>query len=166
MGFKAINGCLAGTKRFETKKKILRKMGFSIGDNTKVVGPLICTSLLLDIGENCWVGRGFEIHGNGKVTIGACCDIAPNVHIHTGGHVLGNVNRRAGEGICNNITIGDGCWICAEATIVNCVNIGRGAVILPGAVVTKDVPPNAMVGGIPAKIIKMLPSDLDEKGNS
>lgn len=158
IGFHAINGRLAGTKHFEKKAKILRKIGFLIGRNTKIVGPFVCTSCYLEIGKDCWIGRGFEINGNGKVIIGDCCDIAPNVHIHTGGHLIGGENRRAGEGICNNITIGNGCWICAEAVIVNSVKIGQGSIILPGAVVTKDVPPNTMVGGVPAKTLKTLDS--------
>ena len=162
-GFRALNGRLAGTKCFKKKAKILRKMGFSIGENTKVVGPFTSTSSSLKIGNECWIGRGFEINGNGKVTIGNCCDIAPNVHIHTGGHLIGNKKRRAGDGICNDITIGDGCWICAEAVIVNSVNVGQGSIVLPGAVVTNDVPPNTMVGGIPAKIIKTISPELEIK---
>ena len=119
----------------------------------------------MTIGDDCWIGRGFEVNGNGKVRIGDRCDIAPNVHIHTGGYLIGDGNRRVGEGVCNDVTIGDGCWICAEDTIVNCVNIGQGSIVLPGAVVTKDVPPNTVVGGVPAKIIKMLPLGSGDKGD-
>lgn len=53
-----------------------------------------------------------------------------------------------------NIVISDDVWIGARATILSGVNIGQGAIIAAGAVVTKDVPPYAIVGGVPAKIIK------------
>ena len=54
------------------------------------------------------------------------------------------------------IIIDDGCWIGANATIIGGVTIGEGAVVAAGAVVTKDVEPYTMVGGVPAKIIKEL----------
>ena len=50
--------------------------------------------------------------------------------------------------------IGDGCWIGSRAMIMQGVTLGEGAVVATGAVVTKDVPPYAIVGGVPAKIIK------------
>ena len=53
-----------------------------------------------------------------------------------------------------NTIIGDGCWIGSRAMIMQGVELGEGAVVATGAVVTKDVPPYAVVGGVPAKIIK------------
>ncbi len=53
-----------------------------------------------------------------------------------------------------NIVIGDDVWIGARATIMSNVNIGQGSIVAAGALVTKDVPPYSMVGGVPAKIIK------------
>ena len=50
--------------------------------------------------------------------------------------------------------IGDGCWIGSRAMIMQGVTLGEGAVVATGAVVTKDVPPYAIVGGVPAKVIK------------
>ncbi len=58
------------------------------------------------------------------------------------------------DSVANPPTIGNDVWIGSNATILQGVNIGNGAVIAAGAVVTKDVPPYAIVGGVPAKIIK------------
>ena len=52
------------------------------------------------------------------------------------------------------VTIGNDCWIGERVSIVGGCSIGDGAVVLTGAVVTKDVPPYAVVGGVPAKILK------------
>lgn len=54
------------------------------------------------------------------------------------------------------VVIGNGVWIGANVTILGGVNIGDGAVVAAGAVVTKDVPAKTLVGGVPAKIIKQL----------
>ncbi|UHT64047.1 CatB-related O-acetyltransferase [Acinetobacter lwoffii] len=56
--------------------------------------------------------------------------------------------------LAGDTVIGDGCWIGSRAMIMQGVNLGEGAVVATGAVVTKNVPPYAVVGGVPAKIIK------------
>ena len=62
-----------------------------------------------------------------------------------------------------NIVIDDYVWIASRATILPNVHIGRGAVIATGAVVTKDVPPLAIVGGVPARIIKYRQDCMEYK---
>lgn len=61
------------------------------------------------------------------------------------------------------VNIGNDCWINSNVTIISGVNVGDGAVLLAGAVITKDVPPYAIVGGVPAKIIKYRYSEADIK---
>lgn len=153
-----VNRVFVGTEPrwFETKRRLLNKLrNVNIGENTKIVGPITNTAKLT-IGKNCWIGKNFIVNGNGDVTISDNCDVAPEVIINTGGHKIGDANRRAGEGITTNVTIGKGCWLCARSTIVNNVTIGNGCIILPCSCVGKDVPDNAMVGGVPAKIVKIL----------
>lgn len=144
-------------KWFETKRRLLNKLDiYDIGENTKIVGPITNTAKLV-IGKNCWIGKNFIVNGNGNVTISDNCDIAPEVIINTGGHLVGDANRRAGEGVSTDTKIGKGCWLCARSTIVNDCTIGDGCIILPCCCVTGNVPDNAMVGGVPAKIIKIMP---------
>lgn len=63
----------------------------------------------------------------------------------------------------NYIVIGNDVWIGAKVTLINGISIGDGAVILAGAVVSKDVPPYAIVGGVPAKILRYRysPDDIE-----
>ena len=59
------------------------------------------------------------------------------------------------------VTVEEDVWIGARVTLMSGVTIGRGCIIAAGAVVTKDIPDNSMVGGVPAKVLKSLPNDVD-----
>lgn len=157
-----VNHILAGTKFFSLKRRLLCSIGCQIGENTKVVGPLHNTGELR-IGDNCWVGKNLTVHGNGTVEIGNNCDIAPDVTFLTGGHQVGNAERRAGLGETYRITVGSGVWIGARATVLLNTSIGDGVVIAACACVTRDVPCNTLVGGVTAKKIKELEDGAAER---
>lgn len=150
-----INRIYKGTRFFNKKVKLLRKVGVVLGDNTKVVGPLFCTGKLV-IGDNCWIGKNLNVYGNGIVTIEDNCDIAPNVSFHTGGHRIGNEDRRAGEGLIYNQIIGAGTWVCGNSTFIKDSGTGKGCVVAACACVKDKFEDNVLVGGVPAKIIKKL----------
>ena len=151
----SVNRLFVGVKRFEEKRKLLNWIGHQIGEGTKIVGPIDCTAEL-EIGKSCWIGKNFVVNGNGKLTIGDNCDIAPEVSFQTGGHEIGTTERRAGKGVKYNIQVGNGCWIGARSTILGGVSIGNGCVIAACACVTKSTEENTLYGGVPAKAIKQL----------
>ena len=153
--FKLINGRYCGKSNFDKKRKLLVKCGFDIGEGTKIVGPIYISSSIT-IGKNCWIGRGFEAQGNGKITIGDNCDIAPQVILNTGGHVIGTHDRRAGDCIINNITIGSGCWIGLRTTVIGTVTIGGGTIIGACSLVNKSIECDSLAFGVPAKTIRIL----------
>ena len=155
VNFFIINHFLSGTHFFALKRGLLRIAGYKVGDGTRVVGPLKVTATL-EIGRNCFIGTGFHIHGNGKVIIGDCCDIAPEVVILTGSHNIGDNMRRAGNGYNGTVTIGDGCWIGGCSRILPEVSIGDGAVIAACSVVNKTIPENTMAAGVPCVAKKEL----------
>lgn len=152
-----INHVFIGTKPYACmmKRKLFRLIGCSIGNNTTIVGPIDCKGFF-SIGENCWIGKNFIINGNGFVEIGNNCDIGPEVTFQTGGHVIGNQFRRAGEGVIFNQKVGNGTWIGGRSTICNNSKIGNSCVVAACSCVVHDVPNNSLVGGVPAKIIRNL----------
>ena len=94
------------------------------------------------------------------VYIGDHVMIGPNTLITTVGHPLSPKSRRQHLAQAKSIKIGNDVWIGGNVTILPGVNIGNNVVIAAGAVVTKDVPDNCVVGGVPAKKIKDIENDL------
>ena len=93
------------------------------------------------------------------IHIGDNCMLAPGVHIYTATHPLDPVDRNSGQEYGKPVTIGHNVWLGGRAVINPGVTIGDNAVVASGAVVVKNVPANAVVGGNPARIIKMLESE-------
>lgn len=97
-----------------------------------------------------------------ELIIGDNVDIAQETNIWTLEHDVNDDNHRVVPG---RVVIEDHVWIASRVTILPNVHIGRGAVIASGAVVTKDVPPKAIVGGVPAKIIGIRENELTYVNN-
>ena len=95
--------------------------------------------------------------GRGGLKIGNNVDIARDVCIWTAEH---NVHSDTHEYVSDGVEIGDYVWIASRAIVLPGVKIGRGAVVAAGSVVTKDVAPMVVVGGVPAKIIGKRQSSL------
>lgn len=110
----------------------------------------------LELGDRVDIGEFTHIRANGGVRIGSGVLIAANVTITSRGH---NVELpRWGVTADAPVVIEDDVWIGAGAIVLPGVTIGRGSVVAAGAVVTADVPPFTVVGGVPAKTIKPVPN--------
>uniref|UniRef100_UPI0030DD06E6 acyltransferase n=1 Tax=Paucibacter hankyongi TaxID=3133434 RepID=UPI0030DD06E6 len=110
----------------------------------------------IKIGSNVWINRGCELYGSmlsreGRITIGDNCALGPRVRILSATH---DYRYLALPDTSANVVINEFVWIGAGATILPGVQIGKGAIIGAGSVVTKDVAPFTIVGGNPAKFIK------------
>ena len=148
-----VNHLCDGAYLFELKRKLLNMIGYSLGEGTKVVGPIYCTAEL-KTGSDCWLGRNFTIHGNGLVEMGDNCDIAKDVTFLTGRQAA--EAREEGERRNCSIRVGEGCWIGAHATLGRNVTIGKGCMILADACVMKNMPEKTLIGGVPARIVRKL----------
>lgn len=162
----AVQGCqmlesVAVTDR-AGKEAAIRALFGSVGKNPNVLPGFIC-----DNGRNIHVGD--EFLANYRVTIldiaevrmGNNVWIGPNTLITTINHPMTPSGRRKHLGIAKPIIIGDDVWIGGNVTIVAGVHIGNNVVVAAGAVVTKDVPDNSLVGGVPAKWIRTLEDDVE-----
>lgn len=108
----------------------------------------------LHIGENVFFNSGCRFQDQGGIYIGDNTMIGHNVVLATINHDLNPENR--GTNLPKPIHIGRNVWIGANATVLPGVTIGDNAVVAAGAVVTKDVEENTVVGGVPAKLLRRI----------
>ncbi|MGE8513089.1 Acetyltransferase (isoleucine patch superfamily) [Chryseobacterium rhizoplanae] len=140
--------------------EILKRLSEIVGGKLKNVA--VFTPIYINYGKNLNIGKNVFINFDctfltlGGITIEDDVLIGPKVSLITENHPLQPQHRKGLMG--KSILIRKNAWIGANATILPGVTIGENAVIAAGAVVSKDVPDNVVVGGIPAKIIKTIES--------
>jgi acetyltransferase-like isoleucine patch superfamily enzyme len=121
----------------------------------------------MSIGDYTSIPKGSVFYCGVPLTIGKKVVFGPRPTIITGDHrtdVIGKYIKDVREKLPENdlpVVIEDDVWTGANVTILKGVTIGRGSIIAAGAVVTKSCPPYSIIGGVPAKVIKMRFS-LDE----
>lgn len=129
----------------------------SVGHNFRFNKPFRCDyGCNIHIGENFFANFNLTILDEAEVRIGNNVLIGPNVSIYTACHPLEVVERNEWIEWAEPVTIGDSVWIGGGVTILPGVTICDNSVIGAGSVVSKDVPPNVVVAGNPAKIIKTI----------
>lgn len=163
----AVQGCqrLNAISVLDTveRETAVRELFGSVGKEPVVLPVFNC-----DNGRNIHVGDYFLANYNvtildiAEVRMGDHVWIAPNTLITTVNHPLTPKGRREFLGIAKPVKIGNDVWIGGNVTILPGVTIGNNVVVAAGAVVTKDVPDNCLVGGVPAKIIRELENDTDD----
>lgn len=132
---------------------------FSLGKNSIIE----CTGVIRELGEELIIGENVGIAANafiamrGKVEIGDNTIFGPGVSIHAENHNFEKLDIpiKLQGATRKGVKIGQDCWIGSKAIILDGVNIGNHVIVAAGAVVNKDVPDYAIVGGVPAKVIKM-----------
>lgn len=147
------NNLLSLAKRYS----MLKAKSKFVGANVLVRDG--CTLLNIDkltLGNNVSIQPMCYLECYGGITIGNDVSIAHDVSIISSTHIYDSINLPIkDQGVLEKpVFIGNNVWIGAKAIILGGVKIGNNSIIGAGAVVTKDVPDNVIVGGVPAKIIK------------
>lgn len=109
----------------------------------------------MKLGRNVFVNQNCTFYDLGGLAIGDDVMIGPNVSLITSGHPV-EPSRRRDFVVAKPIVIERNVWIGAGATIVGGVTVGENSVVAAGAVVTRDVAPNVLVGGNPAAVIRSI----------
>ncbi len=134
---------------------ILRAFGAQMGRGVVVRGNVnVSFPWRLTVGDHVWIGEDVGILSLAKVTIESHVCISQRAYLCTGSH---DYRREDFKLVVRPITVRTGSWIAAAAFIAPGVEIGAGAVVAAGSVVTQDVPPNTLVRGNPAGVVKELP---------
>ena len=123
-------------------------------DDVRILTPFICDfGNRVKFGKNVFINHSAILSASGGIEFGDGVMIAPGVRIATINH---DFYERHTKYTYGKVVIKKNAWIGMNVTVCPGVTIGRYAVVAVGAVVTKDVPDYAVVGGVPAKVIKML----------
>lgn len=153
-------------RRRRAKQRALEKLIPSAkGQSLGVFAPLYCEyGVNIHVGRECFVNYNCTFLDVAPITLGDGVWIGANVTLATPMHPFlaeERLNADYPDGrhdleYAAPITIKDGCWICSSATICGGVTIGENSIVAAGAVVLHDVPPNSLVAGVPARVIRPI----------
>lgn len=152
--------------RARSKQRSLEKLIPSAkGKGLGVCAPFYCEyGVNIHVGKMCFINYNCTFLDVSPITLGDGVWIGANVTLATPNHPFlaeerlridypdGSHDLEYSE----PITIKDGCWICSSATICGGVTIGENSIVAAGAVVTRDVPANSIVAGVPARVIRQI----------
>lgn len=139
------------------RDRILRELLGKVGKGTVVRPPFRCDyGYQTHIGARTFVNWGLICLDVGRITIGDDVQIGPNVQLLTATHPIKPEPRRAKWEGSRPITIGDNVWLAGGVIVCPGVTVGNNTVVGAGAVVTRDLPPNVVAVGNPAKVLRSV----------
>lgn len=149
---------LVGTR---LRTRLIRLVGIRIGASTAFGGRLEVQGVgrpasRITIGSFCWFNAGCTLDASAPITIGDRVAFGQEVMVITNTHELGPSDWRAGPLVAHPVTIEDGVWLGARSIVLPGVTVGKGAIVAAGAVVNRDVPPDSLVAGVPARVVRRL----------
>lgn len=158
--YRLLTRFLPPTRFFGLKSRFLRLCGAVVGKNVRIVSDVIIMGDgQLQIGDDVWIGSGTRIFsaGDGLISIGSNVDIAPQVTLLTGSHMIEPHGvHLAGKGFNGVVRIGDGSWLGARSMVLPNVTIPPRTLVAAGSVVSKSISEGGvkLVAGVPACVKK------------
>lgn len=139
----------------QIRERLSELIGNPVDSSTMVFIPFYTNfGRHIKLGKNVFVNHACTFLDLGGITIEDDVQIGPKVNLITENHPLAPLNRKSLD--LGSILIKRNAWLGAACTILPGVTVGENSVVAAGAVVTKDVPDNTVVAGIPAKVVKHL----------
>jgi maltose O-acetyltransferase len=141
---------------------LLRLAGLRSGDRTafggrvRITGRGLRPASRISVGDNCWINDSCTFDASATITIGNGTAFGHEVALITSTHDVGSHFYRAGTSADLPIVIGDGAWIGARAMVLPGVTVGAGSIVAAGSVVNRDIAPDVLAAGVPAKVIRRL----------
>ena len=145
----------AATDVDQIRERLSEIIGTPLDKSTTVFAPFHTNfGQFIQIGKNVFINHACSFLDMGGITLEDQVLLGPKVNLITENHPVDPADRRTL--ICKPIVIKRNAWIGAAATILPGVTIGENAIVAAGAVVSRDVPANTVVGGVPAQFIKTI----------
>lgn len=145
----------ASTDINQIRERLSEIIGTPLDESVTVFAPFYTNfGRFISIGKNVFINHACSFLDMGGITLEDDVLIGPKVNLITENHPMNPADRRAMA--AKPILIKRKAWIGSGATILPGVTVGENAIVAAGAVVSRDVPDNAVVGGVPAKIIKYI----------
>jgi putative colanic acid biosynthesis acetyltransferase WcaF len=134
------------------RRSVLRLFGARIGANV-IMRPRLRVKFPwnLEVGDNCWIGEGVWIHNQDFVIIEDNVVVSQEAFITTGSHDI----YESMDLVVKPVTIRQGSWVTTRCIVLQGVEIGQNAVLTPGSVANKSLPPGSIYGGNPAKFVRV-----------
>ncbi|MGF1682767.1 sugar O-acetyltransferase [Photobacterium minamisatsumaniensis] len=141
-----------------------RELFGTFGENSWITPPFLCEfGKTIHIGKDTFLNMGVTMLDNTEIHIGNNVLIGPNTQLYTASHSLDHLSRRRWETYSKPIVIEDDVWVGGQVVICQGVTVGARSVIAANSTVTKDVPPDCLVAGSPAKVVKVIASEQEEQ---
>jgi maltose O-acetyltransferase len=141
----------------QARRAVLRELLGALGEGTEIRPPLRCDyGYQTHVGARTFINFGVVLLDVATITIGDDVQVGPNVQLLTATHPVEPEPRRAKFEAARPIVVGDNVWLGGGVIVCPGVTIGENTVVGAGAVVIRDLPPNVVAAGNPARVIRQL----------
>lgn len=151
--------------QFDLRRTLLTALLGACGEGAEIVAPLFCDyGYNLHLGPRSFANVGLVALDVARITVGADVLIGPNVQLLTPTHPVEPEPRRAKWEAARPITLEDNVWLGGGVIVCPGVTVGANTVVGAGSVVVKDLPPNVVAAGNPARVIRPVTGKRERSG--